>query len=624
MVYKNYSLLKPSKSKISINRWYGLNYSSNLADSEFSEMKNITSDGYNVCARPPREVIKDNIESPQMLFFCGDKLSYVSQGKLYVDNGEEFTCAGEVGNATSVVDFNNRKMLFYPTDMVYDYKKGTVEQTMETLKKTDCGDNIVKVNSTWSCYGLYLTADDDLNSEYITLTSIKDDEGKDVKDEKGYVKYPVISIHCSDSPYFYNDNETYKKTLFVEAWGYDKEGKEKCLTSNAYTTYQYWAFDFGQQIAFDNGYAAKLKVIAGYCKYTKGGAVLECNSHCLKAKNADVDEDSTTKYWIAPSDYPAPNSRPYIKYACMDNNRVIGVAENNFYTSCLGDYINWTDFVDADGNPKATGAYAEELFSYGDFTGVTKYKNTVILTKKNMMYECYGNKPPYRINLGANTGCVDNRSIVEVGGTLYFLGADGVYRYSGGLPVIVSHKINDGFGVFESGIGATDGRRYYLYAESKTDGCLLVYDTLTGIWCKEDNQEIVDMAAFDNQVYALTKDGVIYKFKSGNENVLWELQTKEFDLNTSSKKIPQRITLEADGDINAKLDVGISYDGGEFKRVATYTNFGKGIVDIRLKNKVCDRFKIKISGQGNMKLLSLACDVISSNKTHNKDYLIKY
>ena len=103
-----------------------------------------------------------------------------------------------------------------------------------------------------------------------------------------------------------------------------------------------------------------------------------------------------------------------------------------------------------------------------------------------------------------------------------------------------------------------------------------------------------------------------------------KLETKEFDLNSSSKKIPKKLTLEVKADMNAKVDVFIKYDGGEYERVASYSTVGNGIVDIKLKTRVCDRFQIKLSGNGDVTLLSLACDVISSNKTHNKDYLIKY
>ncbi len=619
--YKKFTLLKPSKSKVSINRWYGLNYSESIADGELKEMKNVVSDGASLCVRPSREVVASGIENPQKILFCGDKLSYIAGGKLYVDG---LGYVGDVGNATTAVDFNNKKMLFYPTDMVYDYQKNTVEQAMETLKKNDC-ELKIDIGSKGYFYGIILTVDGSNDNEFIHLQPVMENN-MPVKDENGKTIYPAISVHCSEDPCFWEGHEQYRRTLFVKAWGLNDDDEEIEITETL-PGYHYQMFEFGEKISYEGCYATKLKIYVGYC-YSYGSTLKGVNNICLEAKDADynngVENDDTIKYWVSPSEYPAPNSRPPIKYACMDNNRVVGVEGNNFYASVLGDYSDWTDFVDADGNPKATGAYAEELYTYGDFTGIVKYRSNVIITKKNAFYECYGNKPPYRINLASNVGCVDNRTIKEVGGSLYFLSAEGVFRYSGGLPVNISKKICGGFGKFVSGFGESDGTKYYLYAQGENKEGLLVYDTINGMWSRQDDGGIIDMASFDNKVYALTKDGGIVKFGGGNEDVLWELETKEFDLNSSVKKIPGKLTLEVDATLGSEMDIYIKYDNGAFERVASYSAFKTNIVDIRLKPKVCDRFQLKLAGRGSVKILSLGCDVISSNKQHNKAFLIRY
>ena len=152
------------------------------------------------------------------------------------------------------------------------------------------------------------------------------------------------------------------------------------------------------------------------------------------------------------------------------------------------------------------------------------------------MYECYGGKPPYRIRLQANSGCVDNRTITEINGILYWLGPDAVYRFSGSLPVNISRKINPAFGKFLSGCAASDGRRYYVYAKGENAGALMVYDTVTGLWCMEDDTEFVDMTSYDNTVYAITANGTLYKFSDGGEQVEWELETKAFNFGIPGKR----------------------------------------------------------------------------------------
>ena len=143
----------------------------------------------------------------------------------------------------------------------------------------------------------------------------------------------------------------------------------------------------------------------------------------------------------------------------MDNNRIVAVQGNNFYASCLGDYTNWSDFTDAEGNPKETGAYAEELYTYGDFTGIIKYNSSVILTKADLTYICYGNKPPYRIQELCNTGCIKGDTIAEVDGYLFWIGRDGVYMFGGGIPKLISDKLDV---TFTDGVACGYEHKYYL------------------------------------------------------------------------------------------------------------------------------------------------------------------
>ncbi len=609
--FVNDRLLKPSRTRIVIDRWFGLNCTDTVANGECTKMKNISSDGTYLIPRPPREVIASGIENPQRLLFCGDRLSYIAGGKLNVQSGESFDEVGEVGNVTSAVDFNNQKMLFYPNNFVYDYKTKELDAVSSELTKTKYvinNDELFYIDYRLKGYAIRLTNDKAAINYKIPANQ--------VEDENGNTEYAGISVNISASDLSWvnatsDDRTVYNCKLFINAYNANNE-----LFGSKVGPY-----NFGAEIKVDN--AAYYEVFVLYYQYENyyvtdnsiAGAVLK------KKRNDDLEN---AKFWLTQSKYPGANSRPTIAYACMDNNRVVAVEGNNFYASCLGDYTNWTDFTDAEGNPKETGAYAEELCTYGNFTGIIKYRNNVIITKKDMLYECYGNKPPYRINLAAKVGCVDCRSMVEVGGVLYWLGCDGVYRYSGGLPVNISQKINPAFGKFRRGCAATDGRRYYIYAVGDEKASLLVYDTQTALWCCEDDAEIVDMTSFDNVVYALTGSGTLYKYNSGSEEFEWEYETKAFDLNSGSKKIPQRLILKVDAALNAGLDIYIRYDNGGYTRIASYSSFKKSVVDIKLKNKVCDSFSLKLCGRGYVRVYGINIEVIGSGKRNNNNYLVRY
>ena len=59
------------------------------------------------------------------------------------------------------------------------------------------------------------------------------------------------------------------------------------------------------------------------------------------------------------------------------------------------------------------------------------------------MYELYGYTPSqFKILESAKVGCIDDKSISEVGGVLLFLcQSPGIQTYSGGFPRTISEKV---------------------------------------------------------------------------------------------------------------------------------------------------------------------------------------
>ena len=648
--YRNERLVKPREYSLKLERWYGLNCADErISDGEFVRMKNISCNGQHVYPRAPRSVVAEGIDNPSKVLFCGGKLSYIAKGKLHIQNGSVFEDKGDVGLVTSYTEFSDKETLFFPGNTVYNNETDSVSAITAYLSKQKgyynqtneyVADPTPTNVSTYN--GVYMQVDGRSDtyikvspiaiagsdeSNYIYPPALKDANGKDIT-ENGKKKYGSVSINVSGtciSDGGLTDHTSANSSIclgvFVHAW--DEDGK--LLTEQSGNTTYFKDFKIGDTISFD-GKAAKLLVQLGYFKVIKKkvGTCFECDSECLAKRDADFNNNNF-KVWISESTYPAPNSRPDIAYACTDNNRVVGVSKNSFYASSLGDYSEWIDFVDASGNPKSTGAYAEELKTNGDFTGAVKYRTVVILTKKNTMYECYGGKPPYRIRLQANSGCVDNRTITEINGILYWLGPDAVYRFSGSLPVNISRKINPAFGKFLSGCAASDGRRYYVYAKGENAGALMVYDTVTGLWCMEDDTEFVDMTSYDNTVYAITADGTLYKFSDGGEQVEWELETKAFNFGIPGKKKFKNMSLRVKMQQQCTMDIYIKYDDGEYKRHASFSSVGTDVADIRLKPEKCDSFSLVLKGRGNAKIIGLYGTVICSSKRHdNSAGLITY
>lgn len=613
--FTNDKILSNNTYDFKIDKWHGLNANGVLANSgECVSMENLNCDGSYLFPRPSRNVIKSDITNPQKILFCGDKLSYISDGRLFVCENDEFIEKGDVGNVSSVVNFSNKEILFYPSNFKYDLKEETLSAVTEYLEtgalETTYYDNRYEYNYKIRGYAMYLKAN---GSRYINLPMLYNSDGTEMKDENNNQLYGSVVINASCIPenlLIYDDKDTKNYNLRIVAYGVDDEGNETGTR----------LFKIGEEISFGNKVS---KIVANILIYRYSYHDETAYTSC-KLKINSLLNNVNFKVWLTKSTYPAPNSCPHIEFACMDNNRVFGVSKNKIYASSLGNYATWTDFVDEDGSPKATGAYAEELYSLGDFTGVYKYKSNILLTKKDMLYECYGNKPPYRINLSAKSGCIDNRSIVEVNNILYWLGVDGVYRFGGSVPIKISEKIDMLFKSYISGVASTDGKNYYISIFDGEVKRLMVYDTDTGLWCMEDYLDVVDMTNYNNIVYALTDSGDIIEFGNGDEIVEWEYRTKTFDFDIKNKKIIKNLYLGLFMESMSKIEVYVKYDNGSFDRIATYTSAERTNLNLKLKVKKCNSFSLMLKGSGYCCVNSLSGTIVMKQRNNDKKGLITY
>ncbi len=623
----------PAQQRLGFNisAFYGVNKTGTAANGEFIDCRNMSSDNFPYASpREPREVIASGIVNPQRLLFCGDRLSYIAGGKLNVKNGDAFDEVGEVGNVTSAVDFNNQKMLFYPTNIEYEYKTGDISTITKylTLRVGSYGgkasstihgfsETCDNVNVYWrgnrynhrKCATIAISSGE--SSEYINATA------KEKKDDEGNTVYNEITINVTgNNPQYITDgfkNDSRFMKLFVRAW----DDKGNLISSSDFDetnyTANYTECGFGKPILFNGVAPAKILAMIGYY-YTPTTTNWNgfCDQGCITQRNDDLDNENF-KVWVTATEYPAENSQPAINYACMDNNRVVAVEGNNFYASCLGDYTNWTDFVDAEGNPKAKGAYAEELCTYGDFTGIIKYNSNVILTKADLTYICYGNKPPYRINELCNVGCIKNETIAEVDGYLYWLGRDGVYMFGGGTPRLISDKVK---------ITPTDGvacgyeHKYYLCANDGESFKLYVYDTQKNLWHIEDERQYVSLTSKDGALYGLTADGEILKFNSGSERVEWEFTTSDFDFNTEYTKNLAKIYVRMKLYNQTYVDIYVRSNRQDWYRFANFKADGTSVIQAKAKLKKCDYFTLRFVGYGKAEIMDVYADVTLGSQKH--------
>ncbi|MFR6508682.1 MAG: hypothetical protein ACLUPF_04605 [Dorea sp.] len=79
--------LNVKNSSINIlNTFMGYNHNSRIADGEFYDMKNLTTDYFPMMAVRPKRAIIEQLANPMGMFGC-DKVVFVDDNKLYYDQG---------------------------------------------------------------------------------------------------------------------------------------------------------------------------------------------------------------------------------------------------------------------------------------------------------------------------------------------------------------------------------------------------------------------------------------------------------------------------------------------------------------------------------------------------------
>lgn len=284
---------------------------------------------------------------------------------------------------------------------------------------------------------------------------------------------------------------------------------------------------------------------------------------------------------------------------CECDNRIWGAEGTTIYASALGDPTNFFVF---DG--LATDSYSVAVGSDGDFTGCCAYSSTVLFWKENYLHKILGNLPSqYEVYTYTVPGIQkgSEKSLVVINETLFYKGRNGVYAYSGGTPELISE--NFGTRRFDNGIGGTDGERYYLSMQREDKSWeLYVFDTIRGLWLREDAIHAVDFAYLDGTLYFL--DGSNKRVRMmGQDNseegpVAWSATLCQFDETSLGRKGYSRLYLRADMEAGAWLKIEVSADNAPFRQVFATHNQRAKTMTIPILPVRCDNFQIKLTGKG--------------------------
>lgn len=295
---------------------------------------------------------------------------------------------------------------------------------------------------------------------------------------------------------------------------------------------------------------------------------------------------------------------PNLTVVCESSNRLWGAEGNTIYASALGDPTNFFTYDGLD-----TDSYAVAVASEGAFTGCIGYGSAVLFFKEDRLYKILGSYPSqytmYEYNVPGVKRDSEN-SLVNVNEVIYYHGREGVYRYSGGAPELISE--NFGLRRFQNASAGAEGDRYYISMQDVTskEWGLWVYDILRGIWLQEDESQGMDFAYHDGKLYFVTgTELVCVNPDESTEDFEWSATLCKVDETYHNRKSYSKLLLRMDIAAGSWLQVEVSVDDKPFELVYTDHDSVERMREIPILPKRCDNFRVRLKGGGPVVIRSM-------------------
>ena len=295
-------------------------------------------------------------------------------------------------------------------------------------------------------------------------------------------------------------------------------------------------------------------------------------------------------------------------WGCRYGTALNGEVVNEIYASKLGDFRNWSCFMGL-----STDSYAASCGTDGPFTGAVTHLGYPMFWKEGCVHQVYGNFPSnFQIQdtacRGVQEGC--HASLAIVNETLFYKSRTGICAFDGSLPQEASYAL--GRESYSNAVGGAHGNKYYV-SMMDTDGGwhLFVYDSLKGMWHKEDDLHALGFCSHKGEMYAIDGDGynIITMLGSGEEDVKpvsWMAETGELGLSSPDMKYISRLIVRMELEPDTRLDISAQYDmSDEWVHICTIFGTDLRSFSIPIKPRRSDHMKLRLHGIGGAKVYSI-------------------
>lgn len=298
---------------------------------------------------------------------------------------------------------------------------------------------------------------------------------------------------------------------------------------------------------------------------------------------------------------------PDMDFICERDNRLWGCSSANHEVYCckVGDPKNWYNY-----ETEANNSWAATVGSDGDFTGISKFGTYLIFFKEQTFHILRGDKPSNFSLLekdmpGVRAGC--GSSVITIDQIMYYVSMDGVYMYQGAFPTKISHQIT---GKITDAVACQQEHRLYLSCKLDNVQTLLVYDTQTKVWTKEDDTAFKFARYSGGLLHYVGADNKLSTiYGTASETIQWMYESGDMLGSTIDSKYVSKIKLVFHLPVGSEVYIHMKYDQDPmWDRKGFIRSTKEKTYTFSLVPRRCSKYRIKLEGKGPMKLLGIVVD----------------
>ena len=308
---------------------------------------------------------------------------------------------------------------------------------------------------------------------------------------------------------------------------------------------------------------------------------------------------------------------PQMDFVCECQNRLWGCYYgkgadgkilNEIYCSALGDFKNWRVYMGL-----ATDSWTASVGSDGPWTGAINFLGYPTFFKEDRVHRVTVS------SIGAHSiveteargvQAGSDRSLAICNEVLFYKTRTGVVAYQGGFPSDVGEALGDES--YSEAVGGAIGSSYYVsMQDSKGKRSMFVFDSANGIWIREDDLPVTDMARLHDSLYALDASGILLDLAGvvgePETRLPWIAQSGILYYEQPNKKYTSRYDIMLSAPAGTSAELFIQYDSNGIWRWSGQVHFkGLNSITIPVRPRRCNHMELRIVGEGEVKLYSIA------------------